>query len=252
MAEQQAERQTDRTEASAVAHPRDGQRDSAYGLRPLGLVVFLENIGHISGVDLPQWTMNIIDFVAEEYAKLSLRWNGVYRKYDRVWILEDEQATGENLTATLIAASRSHRIDVLVLSHGLPDQILGYKGVRIGAETFDPLIAAYRKDPSLLHLRAVWQMNCYGMSMAHVWTDLGAVSVNGSIGVNWLPEPALSLFLHEWLHGSSYASAVERSSTRAQHLWSLIYRRGSDHQLHPRLRSSAQVVLGSQDIDFTS
>lgn len=227
-------------------------RTGAYGLRPLGLVVFLENIGHISGIDLPQWAMNIIDFVAEEYTKIALRVQGVHRKYDRVWILEDETATGPNLTATLLAASRSHRVDVLVLSHGMPEQILGYKGIHIGSETFQPLIDAYEADPTLLHLRAVWQMNCYGMSMARIWTALGARSVNGSIGVNWLPEPALSFFLHDWLHGCSYASAVERSSTRAQHWWSLIYRRGADHQLHPRLRSSCQVVLGREDTNFTS
>lgn len=225
-------------------------RESTYGRKPLGLVVFLENIGHISGIDLPQWAMNVIDFVAEEYAKIALRVQGAHRKYARVWILEDEAATGANLTATLIGASRTHRVDVLVLSHGLPDKILGYKGVHIGNETFLPLIAAYRADPSLLNLRAVWQMNCYGMSMARVWTQLGAESVNGSIGVNWLPEPALSFFLHDWLHGRSFASSVERSSNRAQRWWSYIYRRTPDRQLHPRLRSSTQVVLGKKDVGF--
>jgi hypothetical protein len=225
-------------------------RENTYGRKPVGLVVFLENIGHISGINLPQWAMDGIDFVAEEYAKLALRWQGVYRKYDRVWILEDEQATGPNLTATLIDASRTHRVDVLVLSHGMPDQILGFKGLRIGNETFQPLIAAYRTNPTLLNLRAVWQMNCYGMSMARIWTQLGADSVNGSIGVNWLPEPALSFFLHDWLHGDSFATAVERSSNRAQRWWSHLYRRTPDRQLHPRLRSSSQMVLGNRDVAF--
>lgn len=219
---------------------------------PAGLVVFLENIGHISGINLPTWATIIIDFVAEEYAKLAMRWQGVYRRYDRVWILEDERATGPDLTAALIAASRTHRVDVLVLSHGQPDTILGYKGLQIGAETFVPLIEAYRADTSLLNLRAVWQMNCYGMSMARTWQALGADSVNGSIGVNWLPEPALSFFLHDWLHGYSYSHAVERSSLRAQRWWSNLYRPGPDRTLHPRLRSSKQVVIGARDSDIHS
>lgn len=213
-------------------------------------MVFLENIGHISGLDLPQWAMDVIDFLAEEYAKLAMRWHGVYRNYDRVWILEDEEATGENLTSTLLAASRSHRVDVLVLSHGLSDAILGYKGLRIGDETFSPLIARYREDKSLLNLRVVWQMNCYGMSMASRWLALGARNVNGSIGVNWLPEPALSLFLHEWLHGQSYAAAVVDSTNRAQRWWSLLYHRRPDGLLHDKLQSSCQVVLGAGDTTF--
>lgn len=219
---------------------------------PAGLVVFLENIGHISGIALPNWAMEIVDFVAEEYAKLALRWQGVYKRYDRVWILEDAQATGPDLTATLIAASRTHRVDVLVLSHGMPDAILGYKGLRIGAETFLPLIERYREDTTLLNLRAVWQMNCYGLSMARTWQALGADSVNGSIGVNWLPEPALSFFLHDWLHGYSYSHAVERSSLRAQRWWSKLYRTGTNRDLHPRLRSSRQIVLGARDSDIHS
>lgn len=217
---------------------------------PLGLVVFLENIGHISGLTLPPWLMNVIDFVAEEYTKIMLRLQGIHRRYDRVWILEDTRATGPDLRANLIGASRTHRVDVLVLSHGMPDEILGYKGLRIGCETFDPLIAEYQENPALLNLRVVWQMNCYGMSMAETWRNLGAIGVNGSIGVNWLPEPAMSFFLHDWMHGYSYSEAVARSSTRAQAWWSRIYKPTPERQLNQRLQSSRQVVMGSHDVRF--
>ena len=37
------------------------------------LLVVLENVGHISGLDLPAWAMSIVDNVTEEYAKLVLR-----------------------------------------------------------------------------------------------------------------------------------------------------------------------------------
>ena len=62
--------------------------------KPLALVVFLENVGHIQGIPLPQWAQNVIDFVTEEYAKLLLRLYGAYRRYRRVIILEDREATG--------------------------------------------------------------------------------------------------------------------------------------------------------------
>ncbi|MCB0093221.1 MAG: hypothetical protein KDE54_35275, partial [Caldilineaceae bacterium] len=60
----------------------------------MALVVFLENVGHISGLNLPGWLMDVIDFVTEEYAKILLRLYGAYRRYDKVIILEDAQATG--------------------------------------------------------------------------------------------------------------------------------------------------------------
>ena len=50
--------------------------------KPLALVVFLENVGHIAGLKLPQWLMDGIDFVTEEYAKILLHLYGAYRRYD--------------------------------------------------------------------------------------------------------------------------------------------------------------------------
>ena len=64
------------------------ERSAAATNRPLALIVFLENVGHIAGLKLPQWAMNTIDFVTEEYAKALLHWHGAYRCYDRVVVLE--------------------------------------------------------------------------------------------------------------------------------------------------------------------
>ena len=190
--------------------------------------------------------MGVIDFVAEEYTKLALRLHGVWRAYDRVIILEDARATGPDLSAALVAASRTHRVDLLILAHGKPGQILGYRGKPVGAETWEPLLAAYRENRRLLRLRAVWQMNCYGVSLTHMWRELGAISVNGSIGVNWLPEPSLSLFLRAWLRGETFSRAVVHSSSRAERLWSKLYRPGVESTPHPRIRSSRQVVVGEE------
>jgi hypothetical protein len=86
--------------------------------KPVALVVFLENVGHIHGVPLRPWMMNAIDWLAEEYAKLLLRLYGAYRRYDQVIILEDEQATGPLLVGALTTASHTHQVDVLLLVHG--------------------------------------------------------------------------------------------------------------------------------------
>ena len=96
--------------------------------KPLALVVLLENIGHIQGFNLSQWMMDTVDFVTEEYAKVLLRLLGAYRQYDRVIILEDEEANASALANALIENSRTHQIDTLLLVHGYEHMLLGYKG----------------------------------------------------------------------------------------------------------------------------
>lgn len=219
--------------------------------KPLALVVFLENVGHIAGFNLPQWAMNTIDFVTEEYAKALLHLYGAYRRYEQVIVLEDEQATGAQLAGALLATSRTHTVDVLLLVHGHTGQLVGFKGGhRVGIETFDALLAAYRNDSQALDLRMVYGLNCYGLSLAPTWLDLGAQAVNGAPGVNWFPEPSLSVFLRKWLGGHPYSEAVVASNTTASRWWSKILKPSKDHpeQEHPWIASSRQVVFGRKDV----
>lgn len=219
--------------------------------KPAALVVFLENVGHITGVSLPAWAMAAVDWAAEEYSKLALRLHGVYRRYNRVAILEDARATGPELAQALLSLSRTHRVDLLLLAHGLPGQIVGYCGRSlVGPETFAALRAARAADSAALDLRIVWQMNCYGASLVPLWIELGADAVNGSVGVNWLPEPALSLFMRAWLAGHPFSEAVARSNDRALRAWRFLYRPGPGGEEHPRLASSRQFIAGRGDPVF--
>ncbi|MEZ4614239.1 MAG: hypothetical protein R2867_01815 [Caldilineaceae bacterium] len=217
--------------------------------KPIALVVFLENVGHIAGVKLPPWAMQVIDYVTEEYAKLQLRVLGAYRRYDKVIILEDEQANGIALSEALVETSRTHRVDVLILAHGYIKQLVGFRDkTRVGMETFTPLCEAYCQDNKLLDLRMVFGINCYGYSLAATWRELGAQVVNGSIGINWFPEPTLSVFLYNWLHGLPYSEAVRRSNHTANRFWQYIWKRQTDGTPHAYLTSSRQVVVGGDDI----
>lgn len=220
--------------------------------KPFALVVFLENVGHIAGLKLPQWAMDIIDFVTEEYAKVLLRLLGAYRRYDKVIILEDEQANGVALRDTLLSASRTHRLDLLLLVHGQSGQLVGYRNrTRVDQETFGQLAHAYADDQTALDLRMVYGLNCYGHSLAATWTGLGATVANGSVGINWLPEPSLSVFLFHWLRGRPYSEAVHRSNHAANRFWRRIWKPAAGHP-HHFLQSSRQVVVGSQDITIYS
>lgn len=215
--------------------------------KPLALVVFLENVGHISGLKLPRWLMAAIDFTTEEYAKLLLRLCGAYRRYDRIIVLEDEHANGPELATALLSASIRHRVDLLLLVHGQAGVLVGYQGKRfVGPETFEPLTAAYRRNPGILDLRMVYGLNCHGVSLAAVWLALGAKVANGAVGVNWFPEPSLSAFLRAWLRGEPYSVAVSRSNVLANRLWRRILPRRVP--AHPWILSSRQIVYGAQDI----
>jgi hypothetical protein len=217
--------------------------------KPLALVVFLENVGHIAGLNLPAWVMDAIDFVTEEYAKLLLRLYGAYRRYDKVVILEDACATGPELANALKATSRTHQVDLLLLVHGFQNCLVGYKNqTHVGRETFDPLLEAYRQDPTLLDLRMVYGLNCYGATLAPVWMGLGAQVVNGAVGVNWFPEPSLSIFLYQWLHGKPYSQAVRASNQGANRVWQQLLKPWTTGSVHPWLLSSRQTVSGVRDV----
>jgi len=221
--------------------------------KPLALVVFLENIGHIHGLRLPKLAMNVIDFVTEEYAKLLLRLFGAYQRYNRVIILEDEDANGPALVQALTGASRTHQVDILLLVHGNQGCLVGHQGKQmVGAETFAPLIRAYQQDPALLDLRMVYGLNCYGLSLAQTWIALGAQAVNGAVGVNWLPEPSLSVFLYQWLHGRPYSQAVRSSNQRANQVWRRILKPDVQGKDHAWLQSSRQVIFGTRDVTINS
>lgn len=73
-------------------------------------------------------------------------------------------------------------MDLLVLSHGSPNAIIGYQGKAIAARSFAELIAQVQRDPALLGLPPVWQMNCHGATMLHVWRALGRAERLGHAG----------------------------------------------------------------------
>lgn len=236
-----------------LAHnPHNEQRVSEAHPKPLALVVFLENVGHIHGINLPTAATNAIDFVTEEYAKLLLRIYGAYQHYATVIILEDERATGPDLANALLDASRQHTVDILLLVHGRPGALVGCRAqTDVGAETFQPLIKTYRADPSVLDLRMVFGVNCYGASLAPTWMALGAKAVNGAVGVNWLPEPSISIFLRNWLGGQPYSIAFQRSHQTALRWASWLWPATDGHD-HPKIAGSRQAIFGVSDVTIHS
>lgn len=221
---------------------------AAASLKPIALVVFLENVGHIAGVSLPRWLMRAIDWTTEEYAKLILHLYGAHRRYDRVIILEDAAATGPQLLTALQTIGCTHTVDLLVLAHGHAGRIVGYRGQEmVGEETFAALRQLRARAPDQFDLRMVYGLNCYGLSLAWQWLELGVQAANGAVGVNWFPEPSLSVFLRNWLAGEPYSVAVNRSNSAANRWWRRILHTTTGGE-HPWITSSRQIVVGQRDV----
>jgi len=98
----------------------------------------------------------------------------------------------------------------------------------------------------------VFGVNCYGASLAPVWLALGARAVNGAAGVNWLPEPSISVFLRHWLAGDSFSRAVQRSHRVALRWGTRIWRAPAPHTDHPKIAGSRQAIFGRADVNITS
>jgi len=213
------------------------------------LLVVLENVGHISGLNLSGWAMTVVDYVTEEYAKVLLRLLGAYRRYDRVMILEDADVTNEKMAAALLDLSRKHRVDQLLLVHGQKECLVGYQGrVYIDGHLFNALLEAYSQDPSALDLGVVYGVNCYGATLAPIWLALGADAVNGAVGVNWLPEPSLTLFLSQWLNGATYSESVTTGFRWARRAGKLVWPDKADGCEDVHLAGSRQIVYGRRDV----
>lgn len=207
------------------------------------LIVFLENGGHVEGLRLPPWGSRLLDWTTEEYAKAMVRLQA-RRHYRRIVVLEDEQATAATLWQALLAAGAA-TVDVLMLVHGQDGYACGYDQHHVGPDFFEGLRRLRAAGAARFRLRAVYQMNCYGETLAAQWLSLGAQAVNGSVGINWLPEPSLSLFLRGWLGGRPYGEAVARSNRMASQALGLAWR-PHDHQPHPKIASSRMAVYGDE------
>lgn len=124
--------------------------------------------------------------------------------------------TRENLAAQLNdLGDAGYVVDLYIFSHGLTERFTASRGTYGDnrACTADWLQGNVRP----LKLRAVWQCNCYGSTMAPCWHALGAKVVAGSRHVNFYPT-RFAGFMRRWGGGDTgFSTAVARSDTKAVH-----------------------------------
>ncbi len=121
-----------------------------------------------------------------------------------VVILRDGTASYQDLKNKLLELSRSGKIiDLFILTHGrgdlisVPGDVDGKKIRGMRAEHGKPLT-----------IRSVYMMNCVGSSLNQAWIDAGAKVSCGSIRNNYLPEPTMFFFWHNWKAGQTFENAA--------------------------------------------
>lgn len=196
---------------------------------------------------MPRWAAQLLDWSTEEYGKLVIRLQA-WRHYRQIVVLEDQRATAGALWQALLAAGDS-QVDIVLLVHGQPGFACGCKDHWVGADFFEALRGLRTAGLVRFRLRAVYQMNCYGQSLVEEWLSIGAQAVNGAVGVNWLPEPSLSVFLANWLGGRTFGDSVARSNRIASRLLGRIWRpQTADGRPHDKIASSQMLVFGDREL----
>jgi hypothetical protein len=204
----------------------------------------------VGGVNLPGWASQALDRFTQAYARAAVQLQA-WRHYDRIVVLEEEDATAAQLWQALLDAGDA-TVDVLMLVHGQVGYACGHGDNRVGGDFFAGLRSLRAAGLARFKLRAVYQMNCYGETLAPEWLSIGAQAVNGSEGVNWLPEPSLSVFLRGWLGGQSFEEAVDDSYRAASRVLGVVWRpqptRAGLRQPHDKIASSRMAVYGDGEL----
>ncbi|HEY8509502.1 MAG TPA: hypothetical protein VIL32_14150, partial [Steroidobacteraceae bacterium] len=169
----------------------------------------------IETLNLLQWLNQQTDLALENAVKAHNSLVNTQNYYQRVVVMEDEDAVPQRVVSVIRALAPNHVIDIHVLTHGDTERFVGYNGASFNAATFfNPLMA--EKNAGRLHIRAVYQMNCRGGTLKDNWTALGAITVNGTEGENMnnMPFQYFHWMMH-WLNRMGHADASNRSFQEA-------------------------------------
>lgn len=124
--------------------------------------------------------------------------------------------TRENLAKYLNElGDEGYVVDVFIFSHGYKECFRVSKGTY--GDNRSVTASWLQTNVRPLKIRAVWQCNCYGSTMAVCWHALGAKVVAGSRLINYYPTRWAG-FIRRWNQGDvGFSTAVSKSDTQAVH-----------------------------------
>ena len=146
--------------------------------------------------------VEIVDIYGEEWMIDELT-EVAESKYNKICVLTDETATENALLDTLqMLSENDHDIDIIFCLHGSPNSIHFHQSSQFIGIFTDKITERG------IHIRSLYQTNCYGSKTIDDWEKTGIVAVNGSKEVNSVVLFAPFYFLEEWTGGKSYQDAV--------------------------------------------
>ena len=184
------------------------------------LIVLQENTGRIDlpegiSTSLSEIIYSIIDGLAETFEDVKTNLQAANR-YDVVHLLTDNLCSRKKLLETLVLETKRKRtIDLIVLGHGSVEKLIMKKKPDLSggpSGNIRSLLRSARKSKiKKFNLRMVFMCNCYGSSLNDDWLAIGARAAIGSKYRNYMPEPMITFFLHNWLSGQHAKNAAKNA-----------------------------------------
>jgi hypothetical protein len=128
--------------------------------------------------------------------------------YREIGTLSGDDVTSSNFVDRVVSLARlsdMRAVDVFLVVHGLPGQLLFDDGLFTSAEIGSRLRAAQLPD----RLRLLYSTACYGATHAKDFVAAGFRTASGALGVNANGPYDYPAQLHHWGLGDTYRAVVK-------------------------------------------
>lgn len=195
------------------------------------LIVLQENSGEVAlptsvPSGLREVIYSIIDGLAETAENLVRTLQGSVH-YKSVILLTDADCTRKKLLDELVKQTKKDRvIDLIILGHGGNGYLNLHNESLTGGESGNIrslLVDAEKEDCPSINLRMVSMCNCVAGSVNADWLYIGAKASIGAEGNNYMPEPMMSFFIHNWLSGMKVKDAAKKAYEASIPFFSAVY-----------------------------
>jgi hypothetical protein len=169
----------------------------------------------------------VIDALAETTENMVRTLQGSIA-YKQVILLTDAECTRKKLLDELVKQTKKNRIiDLIILGHGSNESLNLHNETLSGG--VDGNIRTLLSDAnemgcSSLNLRMVSMCNCVASSVNDDWLEVGAKVSIGADRKNYMPEPMMTFFIHNWLSGMDAKESAKKAYKATIPFFTLIYR----------------------------
>jgi len=195
------------------------------------LILLQENSGKIPlpssvPVTLESLIYSVLDSLAESTENVirSLQAAG---HYNYVVLLTDADCTREKLLFELVKQTKKGRvIDLIILGHGSSESLKLHNEYLTGGNTGNIRslsVDAEELGCASLNLRLVSMCNCYASSVNDDWLSIGAEVSVGATNNNYMPEPMMTFFIHNWISGMKAKEAAQKAYEASIPFFTVIY-----------------------------